>query len=182
MRVCVPLWPQKVLFSLFRLLLSQMCNICLVKIKVPKRWTWSYLGLKARIGRTEKLVLNIFCVVVLGWHFSRIIRHLKLSRCNCLQKLYFCRLATLIRNDEMNVKIKITPGSCQVQDKFECLLLMSQDMNIADVFKSGVRTGNCRLEMNGNEIRKVNIQYSARPTLLEFESIISWPQAEDGIL
>ena len=28
-----------------------------------------------------------------------------------------------IRNDEMNVKIKITPGSCQVQDKFECLFV-----------------------------------------------------------
>ena len=75
------------------------------------------------VNKVRSLRLNIFSVVFLGWHFSRIIRHLKLSRCNCLQKLYFCRLATLIRNDEMNVKIKITPGSCQVQDKFECLFV-----------------------------------------------------------
>ena len=100
---------------------------------------------------------------------------LKTVKMQLLAKIIFLQVGHFnkIRNDEMNVKIKITPGSCQVQDKFECLLLMSQDMNIADVFKSGVRTGNCRLEMNGNEIRKVNIQYSARPTLLEFESIIS---------
>ena len=50
------LWPRKVLFSLFRPPPISNVWYLLCKNKFPKGETWSYLGLKTRIARTEKLV------------------------------------------------------------------------------------------------------------------------------
>ena len=60
MRPSDPRTPRKFDFRFSFPLLPQMCYICLAKIKkFPKGETWPYLGLKARIERTEKLVFLI---------------------------------------------------------------------------------------------------------------------------
>ena len=56
------LWPPKsVIFAFLSPSYPNVLYLLCKNKKFPKCETWSYLGLKARISRTEKLVLNILC-------------------------------------------------------------------------------------------------------------------------